>query len=168
MQAMILTGMSWSYNRLRPIEEAMQTARQSYELAVEGGSDYLISGGHYVLGAAFLRQGRLDEARRHLTETAKLDHRMGLVDGNLVNLAWFARLRAAEGDVQGGLEWLGLAKSHPALGTDGRLEVEGALEELRAGLPEEQIRDAIDRGAKLDFEAVIAGILAGKEDGPGT
>jgi tetratricopeptide (TPR) repeat protein len=168
MQSMILINMSQSYNRLREIEEAMRTARQSYELAVEGGSDYLISGGHGVLGAAFLRQGRLDEARRHLTESAKLDQRMGLVEGNLVSLAWFARLRAAEGDVQGGLEWLGLAKSHPDLGTDGRLEVESALEELSAGLPEQQIRNAIDRGARLDFEAVIAGILASKEDGPGT
>jgi hypothetical protein len=71
----------------------------------------------------------------------------------------YARLKASEGDMVAALSLLGLVSAHPARDAFSRRRVDQALAELRSEVPEEEIRAGLDRGAKLDLEQVVQGLL---------
>jgi hypothetical protein len=70
-----------------------------------------------------------------------------------------ARLRDHSGDKITALEWLSLARYHPASASDVMESSQQYYEELQKQLPMDEAKAAIERGKKLRLEDVVALIL---------
>jgi tetratricopeptide (TPR) repeat protein len=121
--------------------------RVAVALALGGLGHVAAAAGDGVSARSFLR-GALVEARE-----------IGSPNAVLYALVGFARLKAQAGDHVRAAQWLGLVLGHPSRETDALVRAEMLLSELRGRLPAEQLEAALARGATLELEQVVAGIL---------
>ena len=147
------------YLEQRKYQAALQEGLAALKLAEESGSDYLAGYAHITIAGAQIGLGEYESARQHLDRAIRLSKELGSIAQVLIVLAGYGRLEAKQGDRDGALSLLGLAQAHPGLDAFGRRRVELALVELRSEVPEEELRAGLDRGAKLDLEQVVQGLL---------
>jgi tetratricopeptide (TPR) repeat protein len=77
----------------------------------------------------------------------------------LESLAGLAQVTARTGQAERALEFLGLARHHPALMSDTKPIIESILADLRAKLPSDVVEAALKRGNTLELDTVVAEIL---------
>jgi tetratricopeptide (TPR) repeat protein len=147
------------YLEQRKYQAALQEGLAALKLAEESGSDYLAGYAHITIAGAQIGLGEYESARQHLDRAIRLSKELGSIAQVLIVLAGYGRLEAKQGDRDGALSLLGLAQAHPGLDAFGRRRVELALVELRSEVPEEELRAGLDRGAKLDLEQVVQGLI---------
>jgi tetratricopeptide (TPR) repeat protein len=153
-------------------EEAYESAREYYlrclKISQQVGFHYAIQTASKYLGKVTLSMGAISEAEDYLLLCLRLTREAGFVR-DIVNLfSEFARLRAAQGNFEGAVELLALVLQHPASHQtrmhEGRIRdsAKGLLAELEDELPPETYSAAMERGQKLELEAVIADLGAPK------
>ena len=157
--SMVTQNISRMYVVQGKYQAALEEGRVSLKLAEESGSDYLASEAHWTIAGAEIELGKFQSARQHLHKAIRLSREMGSTAGILYVVDHYARLKASEGDRVVALSLLGLVSAHPARDAFSRQRVDRALAELRGEVPEEEIRAGLDRGAKLDLEQVVQGLL---------
>jgi serine/threonine protein kinase/tetratricopeptide (TPR) repeat protein len=142
---------------------ARESGKSALAMSDEIDTDYLRRESYLILGAVAGRLGQIDEARVHLDSALLLARTLGLTPDIVEMMTEYARLRSLTGDPDGALQWLGMARSHPAVTAHGSNLVKLALEELQFDLNDAEIEAALARGAKLDLDEMVAEILGGGE-----
>jgi class 3 adenylate cyclase/tetratricopeptide (TPR) repeat protein len=112
------------------------------------------------LAQADLKLGDTAAARRGARELLVLSRELGYVPAVVVAVFLFGQILDGEGEETRALALYGLARTHPALEHQLRLEIDEEM--ARLALPQEAIEAGLAAGEKLDFETVIDEILAGK------
>jgi tetratricopeptide (TPR) repeat protein len=112
------------------------------------------------LAQADLKLGDMAAARQGARELLVLSRELGYVPAVVVAVFLFGQILDGEGDETRALALYGLARTHPALEHQLRLEI--GEEIARLALPREAIEAGLAAGEKLDFETVLDEILAGK------
>jgi serine/threonine protein kinase/tetratricopeptide (TPR) repeat protein len=162
-QRAMLTGNISQVHYLRgDFAEAKRLSERGLALAREVSSDFLIGAGLWGTGTSLMRLGELEQARPLMDAALRMVLAVGSEAAKLFPLPEYARLSALRGNLEQGLEWIGLALNHPALNFDQRREAERVLSEIRGDLDEGKVQAALQRGAKLDLGEVVEGLLAGK------
>ena len=108
--------------------------------------------------------GEDEVAWRYLHETLDESFAIGALPIALDALVGVAGLRAKAGQCAPAAELLGLVQSHPATKEESQQIAEPVLAILRDKLPADQLEAALTRGKALELEAVIAEILAEREN----
>jgi hypothetical protein len=107
-----------------------------------------------------LRLGEAEQARLHMDEALRMVAAMRWDPAMVGGLPEYARLWAGSGDVIKAVEWIGLALHHPAGDFVSRRYTQQVLGEIRGDLSEPEVQAALERGAKLDLDAVVQELLS--------
>jgi class 3 adenylate cyclase/tetratricopeptide (TPR) repeat protein len=113
-----------------------------------------------VLAQADLGLGDISAARQEVREALALARSLGMTPMVVWGLLLAGQVLAAAGQPDRGLALFGLARAHPALEHQAKLELDEAIAGL--GLPEAQIEAGLAAGAALDLETVVGEILDGE------
>jgi len=121
----------------------------------------------YLAKVSFL-MGDYAEAEKYLIQCLTLSKESGFVR-DLVNLLYeFARIKAAQNDLDEAVELLALVIDHPTSNQtrwlEGRIRdsARGLLAELEEKLPPETCQAALERGRALDLEEIVTYLIARK------
>jgi predicted ATPase/class 3 adenylate cyclase len=163
IRAMVLGNIVHTWAQEGEYKRALRESELVMQLSEETGSDYLAAGHHTTIGVAQAGLGELESARFHFNEALRYSRELGSTAGNLVVLAYYARLRALEGDTEEALAWLGMVYAHPGLDAYGRFEADLVLGQLRGELTDEEIEDGMKRGEELDLDKLIAELIGEPE-----
>jgi predicted ATPase/class 3 adenylate cyclase len=104
--------------------------------------------------------GDLPAARRGMREMLSLARSLGMTPSTLWGLSLAGQILAAESHPDRALTLFGLARAHPALNHESKLELEEEI--ARMGLPEAEVEAGLAAGATLDFDTVVQEILDGR------
>jgi hypothetical protein len=109
--------------------------------------------------------GKLAEAENYLVQCLKIAKEVGFVR-DVVNLLYeFARLRVAQGEIEGAIELLALVVQHPTSHAVRMLEgpiIDSAkrlLAELDDELSPGNYTAALERGQELELDEIVAGLI---------
>jgi predicted ATPase/class 3 adenylate cyclase len=128
----------------------------SRELGIQNLSLFAL----FNLTQADVKLGDLRAAREGAIAALGQARRMGSESWMCWAVFPFGQLLIAEGDLTRGLALFGLARAHPALEGQMRIEIDEEL--ARLTLPPAEIEAGLAAGAALNFDAVIEEILAGQ------
>ncbi len=145
-------------------------AREFYlrclKISQETGFHYSIQTASKYLSKVALSLGDLKEAEKYLLQSLMITKEIGFVR-DIINLLYeFARLRAAQDNVEGAVELLALVIEHPASDLyrmlEGRIRdsARELLSQIKQDLPPKVYNAALERGRKLDLEVLIDDFLA--------
>jgi hypothetical protein len=114
------------------------------------------------LAMVHARSGSPQKARPYMTSALALARRMGAAALLTAIVGVEGELRLAEGDVHGGLAYIGLAQRHPATTSDTRLDIADglALWQRRLGLANGELEAGLQAGSSLDLDAILQEIGA--------
>ncbi len=112
------------------------------------------------LAQADIKLGATAEARRGGREALALSRALGYFPSVIASVLVFGQVLAAEGDKERALALHGMARAHPAM--EYQMRVESDEEIARLSLPAGAIEAGLAAGAALDFDAVVEEILDGK------
>jgi tetratricopeptide (TPR) repeat protein len=138
---------------------AKRLSERALALAQEAANDSLVASARFWLGASLLRLGEVQQARLHMEEALRMALAMRADSALVFILPEYARLWAGQGEATKAVEWIGLARHHPASDSIGRRYAEQVLSEIRGDLSEDEVQAALQRGAKLDLDDVINSLL---------
>ena len=110
------------------------------------------------LAQVYLRIGDTGRARTMIREGIADATRTTLISDLMMTLVVEADRRLLEGDIDGGLELLGVVASHPACTRNDREEIARILS--RTSLDEANVDAGMARGAGLDIDELAAQVLA--------
>ena len=106
-----------------------------------------------------------EDAEKYLIQYLALSKEVGFVR-DVINLLYeFARLKAAQNDLEEAVELLALVIDHPTSSQtrwlEGRIRdsAKGLLAKLRKELSLEAYTAAIDRGRELEFDEIVADLI---------
>ncbi len=105
-----------------------------------------------TLGGVLRAQGRFEEARAYLREALTLSRQIPSLSLTLDILTEWARLWAAEGDLERAAEVLTFILRHPAVEDDTRRRAAAFLEEVARSLPPAALEAARARGERGSLE----------------
>ena len=109
---------------------------------------------------ADLKLGDAGAARRSAREALLLARSLGSLPDILWAVYLFGQILAETGQEARALALYGLARAHPALENQTRLEIDEEI--VRLKLPDDEVAAGLAAGAGLELEAVVEEILAGK------
>jgi len=140
-------------------------ARAYYEAGLEharaiGPLSPAISRALINLGEVAFDMGDFEDAESFQTEALLLSTQMGAAPKMVYLLFGMARLKDRAGDKVTALEWVTLARNHPATASDILETSEQYYADLQKELPPNQAKAAIKRGKALKLEEVVDRILA--------
>ena len=141
---------------------AKRLSERALTLAQEAANDSLVASARFWLGASLLRLGEAQQAQLHMDEALRMAVAMRADSALVFVLPEYARLWAGHGEVTKSVEWIGLARHHPASDSVGRRYAEQVLSEIRGDLSEDEVQAALKRGAQLNLETVIEALLQGR------
>jgi tetratricopeptide (TPR) repeat protein len=140
--------------------------RRCLKIGQETGFHYAIQTASKYLSKLALSEGESAEAQVYLLQSLTISKEIGFVR-DIVNLLYeFARLRVAQGDLEGAVELLGLVIAHPASDHSrmlyGRIRdnARELLSEIQNDLAPEALNRSLKRGQNLDLDEVIDDLLA--------
>jgi tetratricopeptide (TPR) repeat protein len=149
--------------------EKYRAAREYYlrslEISQQIGFPYATQNASKYLGKVAISIGKLGEAESYLLQSLVITNDNGFVRDIINLLTEFARLWMIQGDFVEATELLALVLKHPASQQtrmhEGRIRdsAKELLTEIEDRLPPETYTAAIERGKKLDLEAVVAGLI---------
>jgi serine/threonine protein kinase/tetratricopeptide (TPR) repeat protein len=139
---------------------AKRLSQRAMALAQEAANDSLAAGSRFWLGVSMLRLGEAEQARLHMDEALRMVAAMRWDPAMVYSLPEYARQWAGSGDVIKAVEWIGLALHHPASDFVSRRYTQQVLGEIRGDLSEPEVQAALERGAKLDLDALIQELLS--------
>ena len=149
-------------------EKAREYYLRCLETSEQVGFPFGIQTASKYLGKVDLSIDKTEEAEIYLHQSLRITKEIGFVR-DIINLFYeFARLRAAQGDTEGAVELLALVLQHPSSHQTRTFEgsirdsTKELLDEIEDRLPPETYTAAIERGKKLDLEAVVAGLIGRK------
>ncbi len=109
--------------------------------------------------------GEIEPVRERLVTCLDLAYQVQSSEAILGTLAGFARLYLAEEKPVASAELVGLVATHPSQTAHIQFSyVNGVQEDLKLSLSEAEFKSAYERGAAMDYEAVIKGLLPVKKD----
>ena len=135
---------------------AQRTVAQAQEL----GEKWNMLVASLYLSLSELKLGEVVAAKRAMREVLVLAQSLGMPTLLLGGLMIAAQVLVVEDQTQHALALFGLARVHPALDSQIRLEIDDALAKL--SLPVAEVEAGLATGAALDLETVVAEILEGK------
>ena len=137
-------------------QRALDTSRETG--ARQGEALHLIN-----LGLACVKLGEFDQARRYLAAGTRLADKLGAHPVTVSGVTYFALLEYTLGNVVAAMETLGAAKNHPAWDSESDRELDVYFTPWK--LPPDELRQALERGAQLDWNSALAQATAA---GPST
>ena len=114
-----------------------------------------------TLGQINFESDNNSEARKHFYKSLRLFTDVGSVTFQLALTSLFGGIEAKAGNIQQGLEWIGLALNHQATIVQFSNYWEPYLEEFNAEFGEEAVNAALERGKALDLDELVTEILQG-------
>ncbi|MBU0494945.1 MAG: tetratricopeptide repeat protein [Chloroflexi bacterium] len=142
-------------------EEAARHYEASLQINREIGARRSIAVGLLNLGHAHVGMGQDQTAWASLREALREASPIGAMSIVVEALAAVSLLQARAGQPKRAAELLGLVQSHPACNKEVMMNVEPVLVVLREALPANELESVLARGALLDLETVVAGLVAG-------
>jgi tetratricopeptide (TPR) repeat protein len=146
-------------------EEAREIYLQCLKISEQLGFYYEIQTATKYLGKVTISVGKLAEAENYLVQCLKIAKEVGFVR-DVVNLLYeFARLRVAQGEIEGAIELLALVVQHPTSHAVRMLEgpiIDSAkrlLAELDDELSPGNYTAALERGQELELDEIVAGLI---------
>ena len=156
-----LNGLGAASYMLKDYASARGYYQESLEQAHKvGPQSPAVSRALINLGEVAFDMGDIDDAEAFQTEALRLSMQMGAVPKMVYLLFGMARLRDHAGDKVTALEWVTLARHHPATAADTLETSEQFYTELQKQLKPANAKAAIKRGKALQLEAVVEAILA--------
>jgi class 3 adenylate cyclase/tetratricopeptide (TPR) repeat protein len=141
------------------LKKATRYFQESLDISQEFGIRVSVALAIGGLGHAAAAAGDVSSARSLLRQALSEGRAIGGPNAVLYALVGLARLKAQDGEHVQAAEWLGLVLGHPAGEADALMRAERLLSELRAALSADQLEATLARGAKLDLDEAVAGIL---------
>jgi predicted ATPase/DNA-binding CsgD family transcriptional regulator len=149
--------------------EEYERAKRMYvrilKISKKAGFNYSLQTSSKYLAKVSILMGDFAEAEEYLIQCLTLSKETGFVR-DMVNLLYeFTRLKAAQSDLEGAVKLLALVIDHPTSNQtrwlEGRIRdsARNLLAELETQLPPEKYTAALERGRRLDLDAVVAELI---------
>jgi serine/threonine protein kinase/tetratricopeptide (TPR) repeat protein len=161
LRAMLTGNAAEIHLRQGDFATAKRLSERALAVAQEAANDSLVASARFWLGVSLMRLGDTQPARVHMDEALRMVAAARADSALVYVLPEYARMWAAQGEVTKALEWIGLTLHHPAGDFAGRRYSQQVLGEIRGDLSEDEVQAALQRGAELDLDTVIEGLLQG-------
>jgi tetratricopeptide (TPR) repeat protein len=149
-------------------QDDFETARQISEDFLPqleaAGVLWAVSQVQFLLGLALHGLSRLEEAQQRLKTALRTGIDTGALDWAASSLMGLGRALADAGQVERGVELITLARNFPATQHFMRHMGDQWLAQLEPALAPDTLAAAVERGKRLDFNAVVAQLLAEQAD----
>jgi len=157
--ALINLGVVASSGNRQDYKAVREYTQQALALAREIGNQQAIALCLINLVEVDIYLGQLATARTGLHEGLTQVQRLGALSWVAMAVGYFAVLAYAEGQTGRALALIGLARSHPALRSDMRINMDTRIAEW--ALDPAVVEAGLKEGEKLDWEATIQELLKG-------
>jgi tetratricopeptide (TPR) repeat protein len=124
------------------------------------GIKWLVLQGNFAMTWAELGLGKLAEARNHAVKSLRMAIDLHTLDWASANITGLANILAAEGQLEHAAELLSFAHDYPISQHFMRQWAAESLAKVRQQLPPDVYAAAVERGKSLQFDEVVAQLLA--------
>jgi len=140
--------------------QAIEHEEQALAIARKIGDRYQIALCTQYLGTYVAGLGDDEKAARYLREALAENQELGARPRTLETLVALAGLATNAQRAHRAAEWLGLALNHPASHREVTQAAAPILSRLRAVLPADELKAALERGQSLDLDSLVNELLA--------
>lgn len=153
-----LSTLGWIAQDQGDHERALDLYRQSLNIFTELGNQRHIATTQIKIGWIAYLQGS-DQAIAYFAKSLQIAYDINTPDVQLHNLIYFATVLHKDGQSSRAGELLGLVQEHSTTNAGLLDSLEEALQPLQATIMPEDLQTSLERGAKLDLNAVVQELL---------